>query len=132
MHEFRVWAPDADLAEVVLGRRRLALAPAGGGWWARRAAAAGPGSEYMFSLDGGPPRCPTRARPGSPHGVHGPSHVVDHAAFALARRRLAPPPWARASSTSSTSARSRAEGTFDGAIEQLDHLVDLGVDATSS
>ena len=90
---------------------------------------AGPGARYGFSLDGGPPR-PDPRSPSQPDGVDGLSAVVDHDAFAwtddrLARRRPCPAP----SSTSCTSARSPPEGTFDGAIERLDHLVDLGVDA---
>ncbi len=80
MHEFRVWAPGAGRADVVLGTRRLALAAAGHGWWARRVADAGPGSDYMFSLDGGPPRPDPRSA-SQPEGVHGPSRVVDQAAF---------------------------------------------------
>ncbi len=82
MHEFRVWAPRPSRVEVVLGRRRLARwRRPGGGWWARRVADAGPGSDYAFSLDGGPPR-PDPRSPCQPDGVHGPSRVVDHDAFA--------------------------------------------------
>ena len=67
MHEFRVWAPDARRAEVVLGTRRLALAAAGHGWWAGRVADAGPGSDYMFAWTAAR-RGPTRGRPASRKG----------------------------------------------------------------
>ena len=88
MHEFRVWAPRPERVEVVIGGRRMPMRPAGGGWWACRADRAGPGSDYAFSLDGGPPRPDPRSA-FQPQGVHGPSRVVDHTSFSLARQRLA-------------------------------------------
>ncbi len=128
MHEFRVWAPDAGRAEVVQGARRLALAPAGGGWWARRAPDAGPGSEYMFSLDGGPPR-PDPRSPSQPEGVHGPSRVVDQAAFAWSDGGWRGLPLAGSVLYECHIGTFSADGTFDGAIGHLDHVAGLGVDA---
>jgi maltooligosyltrehalose trehalohydrolase len=128
MHEFRVWAPDAGHAEVVLGTRRLALAPAGGGWWARRVAGAVPGSEYMFSLDGGPPRPDPRSA-SQPAGVHGPSRVVDQAAFGWSDSGWRGLPLAGSVLYECHTGTFSAEGTFDGAIRHLDHVAGLGVDA---
>ena len=72
---------------------------------------------------------PTRARPASPSGVHGPSGVVDHAAFAWTDGGWRGLPLAGSVLYECHVGTFSAEGTFDGAIEHLDHLVDLGVDA---
>jgi maltooligosyltrehalose trehalohydrolase len=79
-----VWAPRAQRAvDVVLdgGGRRVALAPGERGRWAGEVPDLGPGGDYAFSLDGGAPRPDPRSAH-QPFGVHGPSRVVDHGAFA--------------------------------------------------
>jgi len=128
MHEFRVWAPRADRAEVVLGERRVPLRPAGRGWWAAGLADAGPGSDYAFSLDGGPPRPDPRSA-SQPAGIHGPSRVVDHAAFAWSDAGWRGRPLAGSVLQECHVGTFSAAGTFDGAIGHLGHLADLGVDA---
>jgi maltooligosyltrehalose trehalohydrolase len=128
MAELRVWAPNAGRVEAVLGRRRLPLSPASGGWWAGAAEAAAPGSRYAFSLDGGPPRPDPRSA-FQPEGVHGPSEVVDHGAFAWTDGGWRGLPLAGSVLYECHIGTFSAEGTFDGAIPHLDHLVDLGVDA---
>jgi len=138
MHEFRVWAPLSGRVEVVLGDRRLPMARAAsgsaargsvtGGWWACSVDEAGPGTDYAFSLDGGPPRPDPRSA-FQPRGIHGPSQVVDHSAFRWSDsdwRGVALPGCVLYECHIGTFS---AEGTFDGAIEHLGHLVDLGVDA---
>ena len=138
MHEFRVWAPLSGRVEVVLGDRRLPMARAAsgsaawgsmtGGWWACSVDEAGPGTDYAFSLDGGPPRPDPRSA-FQPRGIHGPSQVVDHSAFRWSDsdwRGVALPGCVLYECHIGTFS---ADGTFDGAIEHLGHLVDLGVDA---
>ena len=46
------------------------------GWWTAEAE----GRDYAFAVDGADP-LPDPRSPWQPHGVHGPSRVVDHAAF---------------------------------------------------
>ncbi len=128
MHEFRAWAPRAGRAGVVLGQRRVPLRPAGRGWWAATVADAGPGSDYAFSLDGGPPRPDPRSA-SQPAGVHGPSRVVDHAAFAWSDDGWRARPLAGSVLYECHVGTFSAAGTFDGAIGHLGHLADLGVDA---
>ncbi len=128
MHEFAVWAPLPGRVDVMLGARRLPMTGAGGGWWRLAVSDAGPGTSYAFSLDGGPPRPDPRSA-FQPAGIHGPSALVDHAAFA----------WTDGSWPGMDLPRSvlyechvgtfSAPGTFDGAIAHLDHLAGLGVDA---
>jgi len=134
MHEFRVWAPGRRQVEVVLScGPRVPMRPndsgAGfGGWWAVSVAGAGPGSDYAFSLDGGPPRPDPRSA-FQPQGIHGPSRVVDHAAFAWSDAGWRGVPLAGSVLYECHVGTFSSAGTFDGAIEHLRHLADLGVDA---
>lgn len=127
MSAFSVWAPEAGRVELVLGEKRAAMRAGEKGWWSVEVAAAGPGTDYAFSLDGGPP-LPDPRSPHQPHGVHGPSRVVDHGAF----------PWTDSGWRGGAPLSSALlyelhvgtftpEGTFEAAIERLAHLVDLGV-----
>jgi maltooligosyltrehalose trehalohydrolase len=128
MHDFRVWAPRAQQVAVVIGDRRIPMEPAEGGWWTCRVAEAKAGTDYAFSLDGGPSR-PDPRSPYQPDGVHGPSRLVDHDAFEWGDhgwRGLALPGAVLYECHVGTFS---PEGTFVGAVDHLDHLVDLGVDA---
>ena len=128
MSSFRVWAPNATAVELDRSGSRLPMTPAAGGWHQADVAGADPGTDYGFSLDGGPV-LPDPRSPWQPAGVHGPSRTVDHAAF----------PWSDAGWRGIHLPSAvlyelhvgtfTPEGTFDAAITRLDHLVDLGVDA---
>ncbi|HEV7516681.1 MAG TPA: malto-oligosyltrehalose trehalohydrolase [Thermoanaerobaculia bacterium] len=83
MH-FRVWAPARQRVEVVFEgpeAAAVALAPEPDGYFSGAVGAAGPGSLYRFRLDGLGP-FPDPASRYQPQGPHGPSRVVDPAAFA--------------------------------------------------
>jgi len=133
-HEFRVWAPGRRQVEVVVsGGQRVPMQPSGchagyGGWWACFVEQAGPGSDYTFSLDEGPPRPDPRSA-FQPQGIHGPSRVVDHAAFAWSDAGWRGVPLAGSVLYECHVGTFSSAGTFDGAIEHLRHLADLGVDA---
>ncbi|HTC80491.1 MAG TPA: malto-oligosyltrehalose trehalohydrolase, partial [Acidimicrobiia bacterium] len=130
MTTFSVWAPKAARSvELVLpGQGRLIEMTRGDwDWWAVDVPDAGPGTDYQFSLDGGPALPDPRSQ-FQPDGVHGPSRVVDHGAF----------PWTdqlwRGAAPLSGALIYEAhigtftpEGTFEAAIERLPHLVGLGV-----
>jgi maltooligosyltrehalose trehalohydrolase len=130
---WEVWAPDHDRVDLVLEDRRVAMAPVApgggaGGWWRAVVADAGPGTRYRYSVDGGPPRPDPRSR-WQPEGIDAPSAVVDHGDFAWTDGA-----WRGAVLASSVLYELHigtfsAGGTFDAAIEHLDHLVDLGVTA---
>jgi maltooligosyltrehalose trehalohydrolase len=128
MHEFRVWAPGRQRVEVVLGSRRVPMERGAGGWWTGVADGAGPGDDYAFSLDGGPLR-PDPRSPFQPQGTCGPSRLVDHAAFAWSDSGWRGLPLAGSVLYELHVGTFSAEGTFDGAIGHLGHLVELGVDA---
>jgi maltooligosyltrehalose trehalohydrolase len=140
---FRVWSPIASSVDVSVDGRTVAMRPEvpspaepGHGWWRAEVPGAGPGSRYGFSVDSGPLRPDPRSA-FQPDGVDGLSEVVDHAAFEWSDGGWAGLPLAgsvlyeiHVGTFSSASSRTgTGTGTFDGAIEHLDHLVDLGVDA---
>jgi maltooligosyltrehalose trehalohydrolase len=87
---------------------------------------AGPGIDYAFVLDNGEP-LPDPRSPWQPHGVHGPSRVVDHAAFPWTDKSWRAGPLASAVIYELHVGTFTLTGTFEAAIERLGHLMDLGV-----
>jgi maltooligosyltrehalose trehalohydrolase len=130
MHEFefRVWAPDRGSVEVVIGERRVPMSRAERGWWAATVDGSGPGTDYAFSIDNGP-ALPDPRSACQPRGIHGPSRVVDHAAFAWTDSRWRGIPLPGSVLYECHVGTFSAEGTFDGAIGRLGHVAGLGVDA---
>lgn len=130
---FRVWAANARQAEVVLyidGQENAAFAlqPEGDGYWSRFVADVRPGACYMYRLDGGDPR-PDPASRFQPEGVHKASEVVDPTAF-----RWADDDWRGVALDDLIIyevhvGTATSEGTFDGLIERLDAIKELGATA---
>jgi maltooligosyltrehalose trehalohydrolase len=125
--EFAVWAPSVERVRLATGGAILPMARGGDGWW-RASADAGPGDDYAYVLDDDETPLPDPRSPWQPLAVHGPSRVYDHSAFrwhdqAWTGRQLAGSVLYELHIGTFTPA-----GTFDAAIERLDHLVDLGVD----
>ena len=127
MHEFRVWAPRPQRVDVVFGEQRIQMRRALGGWWTCSAGQAGPGTDYAFSLDGGPSRPDPRSA-FQPRGLDGPSRVVDHSAFGWTDSGWRGVPLAGSVIYECHVGTFSEQGTFDGVIDHLGHLVDLGVD----
>src|ERR1700722_5632963 len=128
MHEFTVWAPRPQRVEVVLTDRRLAMRRTADGWWSAFDATATAGTDYAFSLDGGPPRADPRSA-WQPAGLTGPSRLVDHGSFAWSDAAWRARPLAGSVLYECHIGTFSAAGTFDGAIGHLGYLADLGVDA---
>ncbi len=126
MPEIRVWAPAAGSVEVEVASSRRSLAPVGGGWWSAGVLAAG--TDYAFRVDGSEP-LPDPRSAHQPEGVHGPSRVVDHAAFAWTDGAWAAPPLAGAVIYELHIGTFTPGGTFESAVDRLDHLAGLGVTA---
>ncbi|MFC7549916.1 malto-oligosyltrehalose trehalohydrolase [Plantactinospora sp. GCM10030261] len=143
MTEFRVWAPSTDRvrlrvpadaggaevggAGVAAGRDRP-MSRADGDWWTLDVPEAGPGTDYAFLLADDDRPLPDPRSAWQPHGVHGPSRVYDHGAY-----RWSDGDWTGRQLAGSILYELHVgtftpTGTFDAAIEHLDHLVDLGVD----
>ncbi len=123
MTEFRVWAPGRQQVDLVLDGASMAMT-AEGDWWV----AVGTGSDYGYSVDGGPVRPDPRSA-WQPDGVHGLSRVLDHSSFAWTDRHWRGVPLAGAILYELHIGTFTDVGTFDSAIERLDHLVDLGITA---
>jgi maltooligosyltrehalose trehalohydrolase len=137
VHLFDVWAPAASAVDLVLSgsgvdgqagcERRLPMIARPGGWWALEVSGAGHGTDYAFSLDGGPAR-PDPRSPWQPCGVHTPSRVFDTSRF-----RWTDTAWSGRDILGSVIYELHVgtftpEGTLDAAALRLGHLVDLGVD----
>ncbi|MGG5810022.1 malto-oligosyltrehalose trehalohydrolase [Falsiroseomonas sp. CW058] len=127
---FRLWAPshpsiglELDGAEVPLPMQRGA-----GGWHELVAGAARAGTRYRFVLPDGL-RVPDPASRRQPDDVHGPSEVVDPAAFAWTDGAWRGRAWEEAVLYELHVGAFTPEGSFRAAIGRLDHLVGLGVTA---
>ncbi|MDH6109899.1 maltooligosyltrehalose trehalohydrolase [Kitasatospora sp. MAP12-15] len=121
---YELWAPAARLVEVEVDGARSPLAAHSGGWWRGEAPA---GQDYGFRLDGGPPLPdPRSAR--QPYGPDGLSRHVDHAAFPWSDTPWHGRPLAGSVLYELHIGTFTPAGTFAGAEQHLDHLVELGVD----
>jgi len=146
MPEVSVWAPNADRVRVAIGEPGLEigepdrrgepveyppstttdLQPAGGGWWRADVAEALPGREYGFLLNDDEQVLPDPRSRRQPRGVHQPSRFyADDFAWTDAG-------WPGHGLPDSVIYELHIgtfteAGTFDAAIERLDHLVRLGV-----
>lgn len=127
-HTFRVWAPGRVRVEVVIGDRRLPMTRMERGWWEVTDEAAQAGTRYGISLDGGETRPDPRSA-SQPDGVHGLSEVVDHGAHDWKDAGWPGLPLAGSVLYELHVGTFAPAGTFDGVIERLPHLVELGVDA---
>ena len=125
MTAYEVWAPNPTRVELALDGQLHAMHRDDSGWWRADVDAMG---DYAFVLDGGPPRPDPRSG-WQPNGVHAPSRRVDHAAFSWTDRHWRGMPLVGSVLYELHIGTFTSAGTFDGAIERLDHLVDLGVDA---
>jgi maltooligosyltrehalose trehalohydrolase len=82
--------------------------------------------DYWLSLDGGAPLPDPRSEH-QPAGIGGPSRRVDHGAFSWDDAAFRAPPLASAVVYELHVGTFSEAGTFEGAIEPLEHLVALGV-----
>jgi maltooligosyltrehalose trehalohydrolase len=129
--QFVVWAPQSDEVYLHLVKpadRRIAMQKRGDGYFEVEVDDLRPGATYFYQLSGKADR-PDPASAYQPEGVHGPSQVVDHAAY----------PW-KDNAWKGSDLKSwiiyelhigtfSPEGTFAGAIGKLDYLADLGITA---
>ena len=129
---FRVWAPSARTLTLVV-RTGAAAGPRlmgrdADGVHDLIVDGVRPGDLYAYRLDDGDER-PDPASRFQPEGVHGPSEVVDAAAFAWADRGWRGRPLHDLVVYELHVGTFSPEGTFEGARRRLTHLRDLGVTA---
>lgn len=134
-HTFRVWAPDARRVDLELvggpgthaaGPHTRPMRPEDGGWWSLTVPGAGPGTDHLYSVDGGPGRPDPRSA-WQPDGVHGPSRVLDHGAHPWTDAGWEAPPLNQAVVYEAHVGTFTPEGTYRAAVDHLDDLVALGV-----
>jgi maltooligosyltrehalose trehalohydrolase len=124
---FEVWAPRAnERVDVLVEGEAHPMAPARSGWW-RAELEAPPGTAYAFSLDGGRPLTDPRALR-LPGGPEAPAEVFDVDDFAWADAAWKGVDLPGAVVYELHIGTFTAGGTFDAAVERLDHLAELGVD----
>ncbi len=122
---FDVWAPDARTVELQDGAERRPMTPGvRPGWWTAEAGA----TDYAYVLDGEGP-FPDPRSPWQPDGVHAASRVYDHGRFEWTDAMWRGRPLEGSVLYETHVGTFTPAGTFDAAIQRLDHLVGLGVDA---
>jgi maltooligosyltrehalose trehalohydrolase len=124
---FEVWVPEKTVKLRVGGEDRE-MERGDDGWWRLDVPSAGPGTDYAFVLPDGDNALPDPRSPWQPQGVHGPSRVYDQAAFGWTDQSWTGRQLPGAVLYEVHVGTFTAAGTFDAAIERLDHLVELGVD----
>jgi maltooligosyltrehalose trehalohydrolase len=121
---FSVWAPGHDRVQVQVDGELHAMTAGSGGWWHADVS----GDSYAFFVDDDETPLPDPRSLRQPAGVFGPSQRYDQDAFTWtdsAWRGRALPGGVLYELHIGTFTPG---GTFDSAIERLDHLVSLGVD----
>ncbi len=128
MGSFAVWAPNAGRVRVRALDDEYELARADAGWWTVEVPGAEHGTDYGYLLDDAEqPRPDPRSR-WQPDGVHGLSRMYEHDRYSWHDQH-----WTGRQLPGSVIYELHIgtftpAGTFDSAIERLDHLVELGVD----
>jgi maltooligosyltrehalose trehalohydrolase len=128
---FLLWAPlrqRVDLRVTSPARRSLPLKKRGDGYFEALVKEARPGTRYLYALDGEIER-PDPASAFQPEGVHGPSAVVDHGAFAWEDAGWKGPSLDDYIIYELHVGAFTAEGTFEAVAGRLSYLKDLGVTA---
>ena len=130
---YELWAPAAQEVEVRIDGAVHPMSRTRDGWFALPGVAAVPGARYAFRLDQDELWLPDPRSLSQPDGVHGDSEVIDprslRSATSWEGRSLRGRVLYELHVGTFTSGPDGRGGTFDSAIERLDALVELGVDA---
>ncbi|MFD2247323.1 malto-oligosyltrehalose trehalohydrolase [Pontibacter ruber] len=129
---FTVWAPEADTVEAVLttskDKAAVTLQREAFGYWTGLSEEAAPGARYLYRLNGELER-PDPASQSQPEGVHEASEVVDHSSFAWTDENWKGLPLEQLIIYELHVGTFSEESTFDGVINKLPELKDLGITA---
>ena len=128
MHRFEIWAPFARSMKVRVDGVDLPMeGPDQHGFWALEVSAANAGTDYGFLIDEDTGCYPDPRSQWQPNGVHGLSRIYDQDYFAWTDAAFQAPPLTSAVVYELHIGTFTPEGTFDAAIDKLDHLCDLGI-----
>ncbi|WP_245453248.1 malto-oligosyltrehalose trehalohydrolase [Aquibium carbonis] len=125
---FRLWAPGLDALTLRLGGEDRPMTRGRNGWFEHVADGIAPGTAYAYVLPDGM-AVPDPAARAQASDVHGPSLVVDPATHRWTAPDWTGRPWEQAVIYELHVGTFTEAGTFEAAIEKLDHLADLGVTA---
>ena len=127
---FRLWAPAVERVEIELVGEpgAIPMLAQAGGWHELTTERAAAAARYRFVLPDGM-RVPDPASRYQPEDVHGPSEIVNPAAWSWNDSGWNNRPWEEAVIYELHIGAFTREGTFRAAIEKLDHLRHLGVTA---
>jgi maltooligosyltrehalose trehalohydrolase len=125
---FSVWAPERDRVRLSIGPSVHDMTRDERGWWHAEVPGTGPGTDYAFLLDDDDTPLPDPRSRWQPAGVHGPSRRYDHDAFEWTDHGWSGRALAGSVIYELHVGTFSEQGTFNGALEHLDHLVELGVD----
>lgn len=125
---FRLWAPSHREVKIELDGEAVAMEVVGEGWHELVTDRARADTRYRFVLRDGL-RVPDPASRYQPEDVHGPSEVVDPAAYAWHDTGWSGRPWEETVVYELHIGAFTPEGSFRAAIAKLGHLVAIGVTA---
>ena len=128
MHKFGIWAPRAKTMSVKWRDQVLPMkGPNKRGWWTLVVEDACCGDQYAFLIDDDPMAYPDPRSLRQGDGVHGPSRLYDHEDFTWHDQLWRGSPKTGAILYELHIGTFSEAGTFDGAIEHLDYLAELGI-----
>ncbi|MDT4941647.1 MAG: maltooligosyltrehalose trehalohydrolase [Pseudonocardiales bacterium] len=125
MDAIEVWAPNASVVRIRAGGTDEPMQANADGWWTGPALPAD--TDYAFLLDEQDEPLPDPRSRRQPEGVHGPSRTYDDTAYAWQDADWRGRDLAGAVIYELHIGTFTVGGTFDTAVERLDHLVQLGV-----
>jgi maltooligosyltrehalose trehalohydrolase len=126
--DFTVWAPQRKRVRVVVNDTEYEMTRSSRGWWCAPVPNAGPGSDYAFRLGEEDTPLPDPRSRWQPRGVHAASRVYDHRAFGWTDQLWSGRALAGSVLYELHIGTFTPAGTFDSAIDYLEHLAELGVD----
>jgi maltooligosyltrehalose trehalohydrolase len=128
---FTVWAPQRERVDLKLISpvdKLLPMQKGLWGYWHLDEVLVDGGAQYFYRLDDKIDR-PDPASRFQPSGVHGPSQVIDHCVFKWNDTDYSAPVLEKYLIYELHVGTFSPEGTFEGVIEKLDYLRDLGITA---
>ncbi|MCU1501277.1 MAG: 1,4-alpha-glucan branching protein, partial [Ilumatobacteraceae bacterium] len=124
---FEVWAPLASRVALVLDEDQFEMVAIGDGWWAHEGELPVVDSSYGYLLDDDPTPLPDPRSRRQPDGVHELSRTFDPSRFAWTDHAWTGRQLAGSIVYELHIGTFTPDGTLDGAIAMLDHIVELGV-----
>jgi maltooligosyltrehalose trehalohydrolase len=126
MADFSVWAPKCEEIEIGIEDHLYEMDRTENGWWVLNLPDAEAGQDYHFRLNK-KVVCPDPRSLFQPFGVGGPSRLIDLKSFRWTDHQFQARPLSAAVLYELHVGTFTPVGTFQSAIDRLDHLVQLGV-----